>query len=142
MDRDIASRAQLVPLDELAQQSVTEQAAHLRSFLLPGEACPVCGAAEHPYLEVTDAERPSGALETLAESLRSQRQALDATIALAVNLITEESGRQAAAAARLSEAARNIGTSRLGARLSKVLVDSDSGAFDWRKPELVIEYAA
>jgi hypothetical protein len=30
----------------------------------------------------------------------------------------------------------------LGARLSKVLVDSDSGAFDWRKPELVIEYAA
>ena len=113
MDLDIASRAQLVPLDELAQQSVTEQAAHLRSFLLPGEACPVCGAAEHPYLEVTAAERPSGTLETLAESLRSQRQALDATIALAVNLITEESGRQAAAAARLSEAARNIGTSRL-----------------------------
>jgi hypothetical protein len=31
---------------------------------------------------------------------------------------------------------------QLGARLSKVLVDSDSGAFDWRKPELVIEYAA
>jgi CRISPR-associated protein Cas2 len=30
----------------------------------------------------------------------------------------------------------------LGARLSKVLVDSDSGAFDWQKPELVIEYAA
>ena len=113
MDRDIASRAQLMPLDELAQQSVSEQASHLRSFLLPGEACPVCGAAEHPYLEVTDTERPTGALETLAESLRSQRQALDTAIALAANIITDESGRQAAAAARLSEAARNIGTSRL-----------------------------
>ena len=113
MDWDIASRAQLMPLDELAQQSVSEQASHLRSFLLPGEACPVCGAAEHPYLEVTDAERPTGALETLAESLRSQRQALDTSIALAANIITDESGRQAASAARLSEADRSVAASGL-----------------------------
>lgn len=112
-DRDVASRAQLLPLDELAQQSVTEQAAHLRSFLLPGEACPVCGAEEHPYLEITDGERPTGALETLAESLKSQRLTLDAAIALSDNLITEENGRQAAAAARLSVAARNISTYHL-----------------------------
>jgi hypothetical protein len=30
----------------------------------------------------------------------------------------------------------------LGARLSKVLADGDSGASDWRKPELVVEAAA
>ncbi len=113
MDRDIASRAQLMPLDELAQQSVSEQASHLRSFLLPGEACPVCGAAEHPYLEVTDAERPTGALETLAESLRGQRKALDDAIALSAKIITDESGREASAVARLSEADRSVAASGL-----------------------------
>jgi hypothetical protein len=30
----------------------------------------------------------------------------------------------------------------LGVRLSKVLADGDSGASDWRKPELVVESAA
>lgn len=113
MDADIASRTQLVPLDELAQQSVSERASHLRSFLLPGEACPVCGAAEHPYLEVNDAERPTGALESLAESLRSQRQMLDTAITLMGKIITDESGRQAAASARLSEAAKSVYIFRL-----------------------------
>jgi exonuclease SbcC len=112
-DRDIASRTQLAPLDELAQQSVSEQAALLRSFLLPGEACPVCGAAEHPYGLVADAQQPTDALQILAEKLRSQRHKLDEDIAHAANLITEQSALQAAAAARQNEAVRSTGADRV-----------------------------
>jgi len=113
MDRDITSRTQLAPLDELAQQSVSQQAELLRSFLLPGEACPVCGAAEHPYGPVTDEHHPIEALQTLAETLRSQRHKLDETIAHAANLITEHSALQAVAAARQKEAVRSTVAARL-----------------------------
>jgi exonuclease SbcC len=106
IDRNTTSRARLVPLADLAQQSVSQQAALLRSFLLQGEACPVCGSAEHPYSDVADAERQADTLATLAESLRSQRQELDAAIARAANVITAESANRAAAAARVSEAVR------------------------------------
>jgi exonuclease SbcC len=115
MDADTASRARLVPLYDLAQQSVSEQAAHLRSFLLPDMACPVCGAEKHPYRNVTDAEHPTGALEALAESLRSQRQELDLAIAHAANDITAASAQRAAAEARLSEASRSKDAARLEA---------------------------
>ena len=113
MDRDSISRTQLAPLDELAQQSVSQQAELLRSFLLPGEACPVCGAAEHPYGLITDSQHPIDALQTLAETLRSQRHKLDETIAHAANLITEHSALQAAAAARQKEAVRSTAAARL-----------------------------
>ncbi|WP_035354908.1 AAA family ATPase [Edaphobacter aggregans] len=37
-------RTALSPLAELAEESLAERTAHLRSRVLPGEACPVCGA--------------------------------------------------------------------------------------------------
>lgn len=113
MDRDTGLRARLVPLDDLAQQSVSEQAAHLRSFVLPGEACPVCGATEHPYNDATDEGEPGDALTMLAESLRNQRRELDASIARTSGVITTASAQQAGAMARESEASRNAATAKL-----------------------------
>jgi exonuclease SbcC len=115
MDRDTGLRARLVPLDDLAQQSVSEQAAHLRSFVLPGEACPVCGSTEHPYDDTTDEEHPGPALAVLAESLRNQRQELDASISRASGIITTATAQQAGAMARESEATRNAATAELEA---------------------------
>jgi len=113
MDRDVASRARLVPLDDLAQQGVSERAAGLRSFLLAGQACPVCGATDHPYRDATDTEHLTGALEALAESLRSQRLGLDTAIARAVSLINEASAHGAAAGARAKEAEQSMEAARL-----------------------------
>jgi exonuclease SbcC len=113
IDRNTTSRARLVPLDDLAQQSVSQQAALLRSFLLQGEACPVCGSAEHPYSDVADAEHQVDTLATLAESLRNQRQELDDAITVAANVITEESAKRASAEARVGEAVRRADVARL-----------------------------
>jgi len=113
MERDAASRARLVPLDDLAQQGVSEQAAHLRSFLLAGQACPVCGAVEHPYRDAADTEHLTDALEALAESLRNQRLELDATINRAAGIINETSAQSAAAGARARAAVQSMEAARL-----------------------------
>jgi DNA repair protein SbcC/Rad50 len=113
MDRDTGLRARLVPLDDLAQQSVSSQAAHLRSFVLPGEACPVCGATEHPYSDTTDEGDPGNALAILAESLRNQRRELDASLARTSGVITTASAQHAGATARENEASRNAAAAKL-----------------------------
>ena len=115
MDINTTSRTRLLPLDDLAQQSISEQAVLLRSFLLPGQACPVCGAEEHPYSDVADADHPTGALAALAESLRSQRQELDDAIARASSAINTASAQHATAKARGNEAVRNANSAKLEA---------------------------
>ncbi|MGX5775327.1 AAA family ATPase [Methylorubrum zatmanii] len=69
-------RAEIAPLAELAQESASREAARLRSLLVAGQACPVCGSADHPHTHGAD-----GALDRLAEEMRARRTALDAEIA-------------------------------------------------------------
>ena len=76
LDEQRRQRAQLTPQVDLAQESIAQRAIHLRSLVLDGEACPVCGATEHPYLTpgATDA------LTALAGQLKGQRDALEHVI--------------------------------------------------------------
>jgi exonuclease SbcC len=121
LDRDSAARALMIPLNDLAEQSISEQAEHLRGFVLDGKECPVCGATEHPYLESEEGLEPSGALQTLATSLRSQRHKLDASIQVSTSARTRAMGKLAAAEARNSQAAINAQAARIDA--SKAMSD-------------------
>ncbi len=49
--RDRTARAEIVPLAELADEAVSQEAIHLRSLLISNSACPVCGSTEHPHLD-------------------------------------------------------------------------------------------
>ena len=113
--RDSAARSLLIPLNDLAEQSISERADHLRGFVLDGKECPVCGAIEHPYLESGEGLEPSGALKTLADSLRRQRHELDAAIQVSTSTRTQAMGKLAAAEARNSQAAINTQAARMDA---------------------------
>ena len=96
------ARSEIAALAELAEGSVSREAARLRSLLVEGEACPVCGGREHPH------RHDAGALTRLAEAMRARRTALDAELARADGAIREATAAEAQAAARL-EAARREG---------------------------------
>ncbi len=61
---------------ELAEATLEEHSAYIRSLLVDGQACPVCGAREHPY----SASDPEDSLSKLAEDLRNLRSSLDKNI--------------------------------------------------------------
>lgn len=68
-------RAEIAPLAELAEESVSREAARLRSLLVAGGPCPVCGSSDHPHAHESD-----GALGRLAEEMRARRAELDVRI--------------------------------------------------------------
>ncbi len=96
-------RAELLPLAELAEESVSREAARLRSLLVPGEPCPVCGGSEHPH-----AHASNDALGRLAEQLRARRAALDIEIATHSTEGDRARSESAAAEGRHGEAGRRI----------------------------------
>ncbi len=65
--------AELSPLSQLAEDSLDQRTVALRSRMVVGAACPVCGSKEHPYLEPEAAD----ALTALAGELRQRRELLD-----------------------------------------------------------------
>lgn len=91
-------RATLVPFVELAEESLAQQTVHLRSHLIDGEPCPVCGSSEHPYLEPGAID----ALNGLAASLKAKREEYE----LSINHFT----RLAQHSAEASAAARGTST--------------------------------
>jgi exonuclease SbcC len=70
-------RADIQRNTELAEQSLEQRSAHLRSLLIDGQHCPVCGATEHPYTVPGEED----ALTALADSLRLERDTLDEQLA-------------------------------------------------------------
>jgi exonuclease SbcC len=70
-------RADIHRNTELAEQSLEQRSAHLRSLLIDGQHCPVCGATEHPYTE----PGAEDSLTALADSLRQERDILDEQLA-------------------------------------------------------------
>ena len=68
-------RAEIAPLAELAQESASREAARLRSLLVDGAPCPVCGGLDHPHSHKSD-----DALGRLAEAMRARRAEIDAEI--------------------------------------------------------------
>jgi exonuclease SbcC len=94
-------RAEVLPLAELASESVSREAARLRSLLVAGEACPVCGGCDHPH-----AHESNDALGRLAEELRARRTALDGEIVEQGRRRDDARSRAAAAEGRKVEAER------------------------------------
>jgi exonuclease SbcC len=87
----------------LAEQSLDERNAHLRSLLVDGESCPICGATEHPYA----APGADDALTILAEKLRKERSALDAAISLSNRELQKATTERTAAEGQVQNAERN-----------------------------------
>ena len=85
---------------ELAEESIHQRNAHLRSLLVEGENCPICGATEHPYA----AAGAIDALTLLAKDLGRQRAAIDGAIA-ASNNDTQQAATDRATAEGRAEAA-------------------------------------
>ena len=115
--RDRAARAEVAPLADLADEAISPEAAHLRSLLIPGEACPVCGATDHPHLA-----RPS-TLNDMVNKVRQRRAELDTALEAAGLRSTAGTRALASAQARQSESKRAIDAAR--GRLSAAEADYD-----------------
>jgi DNA repair protein SbcC/Rad50 len=95
-------RAEVYRHAELAEESIQQRNAHLRSLLVEGENCPICGATEHPYATAGAID----ALTLLAEDLRRQRAAIDKAIAASNNAAQQAATDCATAEGRVETALR------------------------------------
>ncbi len=104
--RDRTARAEIVPLAELADETVSAEAVHLRSLLTPNSACPVCGSTDHPHLV-----HPS-ALNEMVATVRRRREELDTALAAISQRLSAATRALAAAEVRRAEANRVIDIAR------------------------------
>lgn len=88
---------------ELAEQSLEQRSAHLRSLLIDGQHCPVCGATEHPYT----APGAEDSLTALADSLRQERNSLDEQLAAFNVGLLRATADSTSATGKLGNAERN-----------------------------------
>lgn len=95
-----AARAAIAGLADLACETVSAEAIHLRSLLIDGEDCPVCGAKDHPHVGKGDA------LAKMVEGIQARRREEDAAIQAAQQDIAAGEGELAKAEARRAEAVR------------------------------------
>ena len=87
-------------LGELADAALDPHAIGLRAALEAGEACPVCGATDHPFARAEDAA------QALASALRAKRDAARRALKAIDNSLAESSRAEATARARHEEANR------------------------------------
>ncbi|KQP47020.1 AAA family ATPase [Methylobacterium sp. Leaf106] len=104
--RAVERRAAVAPLAELAEEAVSQQAAHLRSLLVEDQPCPVCGATDHPHARNQDG------LGLVAEALKAQRAEQDAAIAAARDALAEAASAGATAGARARNAEQVVAAAR------------------------------
>jgi DNA repair protein SbcC/Rad50 len=96
-------RADIHRNTELAEQSLEQRSAHLRSLLIDGQHCPVCGATEHPYTEPGSED----SLTALADSLRQERDILDEQLAAFNSDLLRATEDSTSATGKLGSAERN-----------------------------------
>jgi DNA repair protein SbcC/Rad50 len=96
-------RADIQSNTELAEQSLEQRSAHLRSLLIDGQHCPVCGATEHPYT----APGAEDSLTALADSLRQERNSLDEQLAAFNVDLLRATADSTSATGKLGNAERN-----------------------------------
>jgi len=98
--RHLAARAAIAGLADLADETVSAEAIHLRSLLIDGEDCPVCGAKHHPHVGKGDA------LATMVAGIQAKRRDEDLAIAAARQEMAAGERTLAGAEARRTEATR------------------------------------
>jgi exonuclease SbcC len=116
------ARAELAQLSDLADAALSQHAAQMRSVLVDGEPCPVCGAADHPFAHGEDAA------SQLAEGIRSRRAALDQEIATLTKALNEAEAARSRAEGQERQARETVteaepAQERARAKLSSMLPD-------------------
>ena len=96
-------RADIHRNTELAEQSLEQRSAHLRSLLIDGQHCPVCGATVHPYTE----PGAEDSLTALADSLRQERDILDEQLAAFNSDLLRATADSTSAAGKLGNSEQN-----------------------------------
>jgi exonuclease SbcC len=120
LDRCSRARAELAHLSDLADAALSKHAAQMRSVLVEGEPCPVCGALEHPFTHGEDTATE------LARGIKSRRADLDTEMAELTKTLTEAETARSRAAGQASQAAETLGDAepqlqRAQARLATLL---------------------
>lgn len=98
-----SQRAEIQRNADLVKESLDQRSAHLRSLLVDGEHCPICGATEHPYT----APGAKDALTELAEKLRKERVSIDEALMLSGRNLQGATADRTAAEGRAQNAGRN-----------------------------------
>ncbi|WP_026608546.1 AAA family ATPase [Methylocapsa acidiphila] len=106
-----AARAEIIGLIDLADAALSPEAASLRTSLVAGSPCPVCGALDHPIEERSDI----GA--AFVARVQARRAELDQLIAGAASAIEAGERARAAAESRRDSALR-LGKTALAAQES------------------------
>jgi exonuclease SbcC len=96
------ARTELAQLSDLADAALSRQAAQMRSVLVDGEPCPVCGAPEHPYAHGDDAATE------LAQGIKAKRAAIDAEIAVLTATLQETETARSRASGQMKQALDTI----------------------------------
>jgi exonuclease SbcC len=96
-------RAEIQRNADLVKESLDQRSAHLRSLLIDGEHCPICGATEHPYT----APGTKDALTELAEKFRKERVSIDEALALSGRNLQRTTADRTAAEGRAQNEQRN-----------------------------------
>ena len=97
------ARIEIAAVADLAERGASVEAANLRSALVAGRPCPVCGSADHPVGR--DGHGPD-ALTDLAGTMRRRRSDIDAELARAGADIAQAAAEWADASARQETATR------------------------------------
>lgn len=99
-EREEARREEVERLGDLADAAASQDALRLRAALIDGEACPVCGARDHPFSHSDDAAN------ALVAQMRARRDALHRGIAQLDAELVAMAAREAARLAERTDAAR------------------------------------
>nr|WP_319486631.1 AAA family ATPase [uncultured Cohaesibacter sp.] len=110
---------------ELAEAAVSAEAARLRSQLVDGEACPVCGSKDHP---VHASEQSAELAHALRGRLEAARQAREAAIALRARARSDiETARQGLATAQTNLAGQTEALVEIEQTYARSLADESDG---------------
>lgn len=97
----LARRGEILTLSDLADALQSQHATALRSALIAGEPCPVCGAKEHPYVH-------GDAGAAMVAEIKSRRAELDGRLQDLSNAMIKAESAQEGARARLAIAKRSL----------------------------------
>lgn len=124
LQRLTIARAEVEPLADLAEDAASQAALMLRSRLVAGTPCPVCGSADHPH-----AHDGGYWAESIAR-LRARRSELEASFSVETMARSNALGQRASAIAVKDDARRR-------AQAAHAKIESTERAYAGRLPHLL-----